>query len=170
MKATFVYSRIFAGFDVIEAIILSSFRESLWNNSRARGNKVSTPVAPVAAWAKVNLLDSSSSGLWSETITSISPSPIALINDNRSCSVLSGGDSFKKVLKSPISFSFKDKLFIETPVEKILPSSLALFIVVNVFLEDICEIWYLQWYSSSKDKSLSTIIFSAKEGIPFNQV
>ena len=100
--------RIFAGFDVIEAIILFSFMEPLWNNSSARGNKVSIPVAPVAAWANVNLLDSSSSGLWSETITSISPSPIALISDNRSCSVLSGGESFKKVLKSPMSFSFKD--------------------------------------------------------------
>ncbi len=63
-------------------------------------------MAPVAALAKVNLLDSSSSGLWSETITSINPSPIALINDNRSSSVLSGGESFKNVLKSPISFSF----------------------------------------------------------------
>ena len=47
----------------------------------------------------------------------------------------------------------------ETPVEKILPSSLALLIVGNVFSEDICEIWYLQWYSSRKDKSLSIIIF-----------
>ena len=28
---------------------------------------------------------------------------------------LSGGDSFKKVLKSPISFSFNERLLIETP-------------------------------------------------------
>ena len=86
--------RILAGFDVIEAIILCSFRDSLWNNSKASGNSVSIPVAPVAAWAKVNLLDSSSSGLWSETMTSIKFSSIALISDNRSCSVLSGGESF----------------------------------------------------------------------------
>ena len=28
---------------------------------------------------------------------------------------LRGGDNFKNVLKSPISFSFKDRLLIETP-------------------------------------------------------
>ena len=75
--------RTFAGFDVTEAIILFIFKEPLWNNSKARGNRVSMPVAPVAAWAKVSLLDSSSSGLWSETITSISSSLMALINDNQ---------------------------------------------------------------------------------------
>ena len=69
------------------------------------------------AWANVNLFCSSSSGLWSETITSIVSSFNPCTKLNLSSSVLSGGDNFKKVLKSPISFSFKDKLFIDTPQE-----------------------------------------------------
>ena len=48
-----------------------------------------------------------------------------------------GGDSFRKVLKSPISFSFKDKLFIETPVENFKPSSFAFLITEMVFEDDI---------------------------------
>ena len=80
------------------------------------GKSVSIPDAPVAACEKVNLFDSSSSGLWSETITSIRSLLIASTSDFLSSSVLNGGDSFKKVLKSPISFSFKDKLLIDTPV------------------------------------------------------
>ena len=62
---------ILAGFEVKSLIIWFSLIEPLWNNSKASGNKVSTPDAPVAACENVNLFDSSSSGLWSETITSI---------------------------------------------------------------------------------------------------
>ena len=36
---------------------------------------------------------------------------------NLSSSVRSGGDNFKNVLKSPMSFSLSDRLFIETPHE-----------------------------------------------------
>ena len=50
-------------------------------------------------------------------MTSIVPSDKPLTNANLSSSVLSGGESFKNVLKSPISFSFNDKLFTETPHE-----------------------------------------------------
>ena len=138
-----------AGFDVNNFINLNNFIESLWNNSRANGKSVSIPDAPAAACEKVSLFDSSSSGLWSETITSIKSLLIALINEILSSSVLSGGDNFKKVLKSPTSFSFNERLFIETPVLKTLPSSLAFLIVDTVFLDDICEIWYLQKYSSN---------------------
>ena len=67
---------IFAGLDVSALIIASSLRDSLWYSSKLKDNSVSIPEAPVAAWANVNLLDSSSSGLWSETITSIKPSLI----------------------------------------------------------------------------------------------
>ena len=80
----------------------------LWKSSRARGSKVSTPIAPVAAWEKVSLFDSSSCGLWSETMTSMTPLLTASTRDCRSFSVRRGGESFKKVLKSPISFSFND--------------------------------------------------------------
>ena len=135
-RLPFFICNILAGFEVIAAINLLSFTDLLWNSSNARGNKVSTPAAPVAAFAKVNLFDSSSSGLWSETITSIVPSLIPSTRDNLSFSVLNGGDSFKKVLKSPMSFSFKDKLLIETPAVKTLPSSLAFLITEIVFSED----------------------------------
>ena len=54
-------------------------------------------------------------GFVSETITLIRSLLIALISDNLSSSVLKGGDSFKNVLKSPISFSFNERLFIDTP-------------------------------------------------------
>ena len=96
--------KILAGFEVIEAINLLSLTDLLWKSSSAKGSKVSTPVAPVAACEKVNLFDSSSSGLWSDTITSIISSLIALTKDCLSFSVLRGGESFKKVLYSPISF------------------------------------------------------------------
>ena len=86
--------RIFAGFDVIEANNLSSFIDWLWKSSKARGNNVSTPIAPVAAWEKVSRFDSSSSGLWSETITSIVLSLTPLTKDTLSFSVLSGGGEF----------------------------------------------------------------------------
>ena len=134
---------IFAGLLVKHWIILDSFKDSLWNNSRARDNKVSIPDAPVAAWENVNLFDSSSSGLWSETMTSIKSWLIPFINESLSSSVRSGGESFKKVLKSPISFSLSDKLLIETPVVKFTLSLLRL-ITSKDFAEDICEIWYLQ--------------------------
>ena len=71
--------RILAGFDVNDATNLSSFIDLLWKSSKARGNNVSTPVAPVAAWEKVSRFDSSSSGLWSETITSMVPSLTPLL-------------------------------------------------------------------------------------------
>ena len=62
---------IFAGFEVKALIIVSNFIEPLWYNSKLSDNKVSMPDAPVEACAKVNLFCSSSSGLWSDTITSI---------------------------------------------------------------------------------------------------
>ena len=71
-----------------------------------------------------------------------------------------------KVLKSPISFSFKERLFIETPEENFTPFFLYFFITSIDLAEDNCEIWYLHGYSSSRDKSLSIIIFSAIYGIP----
>jgi hypothetical protein len=43
-----------------------------------------------------------------------------LTKDDLSSSVLKGGDNFKKVLKSPISFSFNDRLFIDTPHENLI--------------------------------------------------
>ena len=77
--------------------------------------------------------------MWSETITSIVPSLTASTSDCLSFSVLRGGESFRKVLKSPMSFSFNDKLLIETPVVKILPSFLSFLITDTVFSDDICE-------------------------------
>ena len=68
-------------------------------------------------------------------------------------------------MKFPISFSFKDKLLIDTPVVKLTLSFFCLITSID-FAEDICEMWYLQLNSSSNDKSLSIIIFSAKSGIP----
>ena len=63
----------------------------------------------------------------------------ASTNDNLSSSVLKGGDNFKNVLKSPISFSFNDKLFIDTPVVKLI--SFFLFFITPIdFAEEICEI------------------------------
>ena len=119
-KLPFFIPRILAGFEVIEAINFFNLIDLLWESSRAKGNSVSTPEAPVAACANVSLFFSSSSGLWSETITSIVPSLTDSTRDSLSTSVLRGGESFKNVLKSPISFSFSDKLLIETPVVKIL--------------------------------------------------
>ena len=129
--------RIFAGFEVIAEINFLSLTDLLWKSSKAKGRSVSTPEAPVAAWAKVNLLDSSSWGLWSETITSIVPSFIDSTRDFLSFSVLKGGESFKKVLKSPISFSFKDKLLIETPELNIFPSFSIYDIYKNILQEKI---------------------------------
>ena len=84
---------IFEGLTVNISITLFNFKDSLWNNSRDKGNNVSTPIAPVAAWANGNLLDSSSSGLWSDTITSINPFLIPSTNANLSFSDLNGGES-----------------------------------------------------------------------------
>ena len=64
---------IFAGFEVNAWIIVSSLIDPLWYSSKLNDNSVSIPDAPVAAWENVKRLDSSSSGLWSETITSIAP-------------------------------------------------------------------------------------------------
>ena len=117
-KVPLLILRIFDGFIVRHSTILLSGKDSLWYSSSARGRRVSTPIAPVAAWAKGSLLLSSSSGVWSETITSISPFFIPSISAFLSSSSRRGGDSFKNVLKSPISFSFKDKWLIYTPVVK----------------------------------------------------
>ena len=86
---------IFAGLEVKAWIIVSSFTDPLWNNSKLIYKIVSIPDAPVAAWEKVNLLDSSSSGLWSETITSIVLSFNPWTKASRSSSLLSGGDTLK---------------------------------------------------------------------------
>ena len=104
------------------------------------------PDAPVAAWLNVSLFDSSSSGLWSETITSIISSLTAWTRDNLSSSVLRGGDNFKKVLKSPISFSFNDKLLIDTPEVNLTLSFLSLIVWTDLE-DDNCEIWYLHFFS-----------------------
>ena len=65
---------------------------------------------------------------------------IPLINDNLSFSDLKGGDIFKKVLKSPMSFSLRDKLFIETPAVNFFPSDLFFLITSRDFFEDI---WFI---------------------------
>ena len=94
-------------------------------------------MAPVAAWANGNLLLSSSSGKWSETITSIKPSLTPWTKANLSSSSLNGGDNFKKVLKSPMSFSFKAKLLIETPALNCFPLFLFFLITSNDCLDEI---------------------------------
>ena len=106
--------------------MVSSFTDPLWYNSNDRDNNVSIPEAPVAACEKVNRLDSSSSGLWSETITSIVLSFNPWTSASLSSSFLKGGDNFKNVLKSPISFSLRDKLFIDTPQVNLILSFLSL--------------------------------------------
>ena len=58
------------------------------------------------------------------------------IRDNLSFSLRNGGDNFRKVLKSPISFSFSDKLFIDTPTEKSFPLFLFFQLPQEIF-EDI---------------------------------
>jgi len=105
--------KIFAGFDVKALMIVSNLTEPLWYNSRLNDKSVSIPEAPVDACANVNLFCSSSSGLWSDTITSIVSSFNPCTRAILSSSVLNGGDNFKKVLKSPISFSFNERLFME---------------------------------------------------------
>ena len=139
-KLPLLIFKIFAGLEVNAAIIFSSFTDPLWYNSNDKDNNVSIPVAPVAAWANVNLFCSSSSGLWSETITSIKSLFIPLIKASLSSSVLNGGDNFKKVLKSPISFSFSDKLFIETPHVN-SKSSFLFFYYIQWFLR--WNLWYM---------------------------
>ena len=156
---------IFAGLEVKALIIVSSLREPLWYNSKLKDNSVSIPEAPVAACANVNLFDSSSSGLWSETITSIKLSFSPWTKANLSSSLLNGGDSFKKVLKSPISFSFNDRLLIETP-EVNFTISFLYFITSTDFCEDNWDIWYLHFTFSSSVKSLSIKILSAISGMP----
>ena len=119
------------------------------------------PEEPVAHFWKVNLLDSSSSGLWSETIISIVPFLTPLIKSSLSCSVLKGGDNFKKVLNSPISFSLSDKWLIETPVVKSTFFDFHSFIISNDFPDDSRAIWYLDLYWLSNLKSLSITTCSA---------
>ena len=58
-------------------------------------------------------------------------------NESLSSSSLKGGETFKKVLKSPISFSFKERLFIETPTVKFNPFSLFLLIASKDSLDEI---------------------------------
>ena len=74
LKFPLLIFKIFAGLEVKALIKISNFTEPLWYSSKLKGNNVSIPEAPVSAWAKVNLFFSSSSGLWSDTITSIVPS------------------------------------------------------------------------------------------------
>ena len=150
--------KILAGFIVKASIILFSGRDSLWNISKDNGSNVSIPIAPAAAWLKGSLLLSSSSGKWSDTITSINPSFIPCTNANLSSSNLRGGDNFKNVLNSPMSFSFKDKLLIETPTVNFFPLFLFFFITSIDCLDefgwcDICRDIHLikldlsQWQS-----------------------
>jgi len=145
-------------------MIVSSFTDPLWNNSKLKDNNVSIPDAPVAAWAKVNLLDSSSSGLWSETITSIVLSFNPWTKASRSSSLLSGGDNFKNVLKSPISFSFNERLFIDTPQVN-LTFCLRSLIISTDFPADSWDIWYRHLVFSKRVRSLSIIILSAISGM-----
>ena len=72
----------------------------------------------------------------SDTITSINPSLIPLIKAFLSSSFLKGGDTFIKVLKSPISFSLSERLLIETPAENFIPSFLYFLITPTDFAED----------------------------------
>ena len=124
LKFPLLIFKILAGLWVINSIIFSNLIDPLWNCSSDKLRKVSIPDAPVAAWLKVSLLDSSSSGLWSDTITLIKFLFIPSIKETLSSSVLKGGDSFKNVRNSPISFSFKERLLIDTPVEKLTVSFL----------------------------------------------
>ena len=57
--------------------------------------------------------------------------------DTLSSSSLKGGDNFKKVLNSPISFSFKERLLIETPTLNFFPLSLFFLITSRDFFEEI---------------------------------
>ena len=121
----------------------STKNESFTGNILNQTNSTIPNLNTNSSEAKVNLtspssriiLPSPSPETW--ILTSIVPSFTLFTNACLSSSVLKGGESFKNVLKSPISFSFNDKLFIETPAENILPSSLAFLITEIVFLEDI---------------------------------
>ena len=62
---------------------------------------------------------------------------IPSINESLSSSLLRGGDSFKKVLNSPMSFWFNYKLFIETPVLNFIPLDLFFLITSREFFEEI---------------------------------
>ena len=82
-----------------------------------------------------------------------------------SSSLLRGGESFKKVLKSPMSFSFNERLFIETP-EVNFTISFLYFITSRDFCDEIWDIWYLHLTFSNNVKSLSIKILSAISGMP----
>ena len=64
-----------------------------------------------------------------------------------------------------MSFSFNDRLLIDTPVVNLTFSFLSLIISTD-FPADICDILYLHFIFSSNVKSLSIIILSATAGIP----
>ena len=66
----------------------------------------------------------------------MSPLLIPSISAILSSSVLKGGDNFKKVLKSPISFSFNERLLIDTPQEKSI-FSFRLLIISTDFADEI---------------------------------
>ena len=51
LKFPLLIFKIFAGFDVRALIIVSSFNDPLWYNSKLKDKSVSIPDAPVAAWA-----------------------------------------------------------------------------------------------------------------------
>ena len=135
---------IFAGFSVTHLIIVLRSKLPLWYCSKAKDKKVSIPDAPVAHFWKVSLFDSSSSGLWSETIMSITPFFMPSIKLILSSSFRRGGDSFKNVLNSPISFSFKDKWLIDTPVVKCNFLFFHSLMISSDLPDDSTEIWYFE--------------------------
>ena len=73
--------------------------------------------------------------LYTSIVSLFNPSTMA----NLSSSVLRGGDNFKNVLKSPMSFSFNDKLFIETPHENFKNCFFDLIMSTD-FDDEICDI------------------------------
>jgi hypothetical protein len=66
-----------------------------------------------------------------------------------------------------MSFSFNDRLLIDTPVVNFTFSFLSLIISTDLAAE-ICYMWYLHLIFSSNVKSLSIINLSATAGIPDN--
>ena len=68
------------------------------------------------------------------------PSFIPFTKDFLSSSDLKGGENFKKVLKSPISLSFKERWLIETPTVNFFPFDLFFLMTSTDFFE---EIWFI---------------------------
>ncbi len=82
---------------------------------RAAAASVSRPIAPSAASAKGRRLVSTSWGSWDETMISIVQSASASTIATRSSSCAKAARSLKKVLYSPMSFSFRVRWLIEIP-------------------------------------------------------